>query len=206
MALPLLLNEATPAVVAVIGLTSIVGAVTSSFSASILSAASMVSWNVFRGMLSPDASSRHAATRAALGADLSRRDHPAGAPRRERAATLVLHQRLDLRPSLSAVALRAVRSTHNRTGSIAAFVVSLALRLGGGEPILGMPALIPYVEIFSRWLPGGPAIWLDSPERATLFPVRTLAAVVGLILLPLVSRLTARWDPPRPLPRPEDGR
>jgi len=30
-------------------------------------------------------------------------------------------------------------------------------------------------------------------------PFKTLAAAVGLLLLPTVSRLTARWDPPRPL-------
>ena len=34
----------------------------------------------------------------------------------------------------------------NRTGSIAAFVVSLVLRVGGGEPLLGLPAFIPYPE------------------------------------------------------------
>jgi len=33
---------------------------------------------------------------------------------------------------------------------------------------------------------------------ATL-PFRIVAASAGLILLPLVSRATARWDPPRPL-------
>jgi hypothetical protein len=32
----------------------------------------------------------------------------------------------------------------NRTGSIVAFVVSLVLRLGGGEPLVGLPPLIPY--------------------------------------------------------------
>jgi high affinity choline transporter 7 len=66
----------------------------------------------------------------------------------------------------------------NRTGSIAAFAVSLVLRVGGGEPLLGLPALIAY------------------PETV---PFRTLAAAVGLVLLPVVSRATARWDAPRPL-------
>jgi len=33
---------------------------------------------------------------------------------------------------------------------------------------------------------------------ATL-PFRVVAASAGLILLPLVSRATARWDPPQPL-------
>jgi hypothetical protein len=32
-----------------------------------------------------------------------------------------------------------------------------------------------------------------------LFPFRTLSALAGLVLLPVVSRLTGHWDPPRPL-------
>jgi solute carrier family 5 (high affinity choline transporter), member 7 len=66
----------------------------------------------------------------------------------------------------------------NRSGSIVAFVVSFALRIGGGEPLLSLPALVAY--------------------PATL-PFRVVAASAGLILLPLVSRATARWDPPQPL-------
>ena len=69
----------------------------------------------------------------------------------------------------------------NRTGSIVAFVVSLVLRIGGGEPLLNLPAFIAY------------------PESV---PFRTLAAVAGLVLLPLVSRLTTRLDAPRVLRNP----
>ncbi len=57
----------------------------------------------------------------------------------------------------------------NRTGSIAAFAVSLVLRVGGGEPLLGVPAAFPYPDDL---------------------PFRTIAAGLGLVLLPLVSRLT----------------
>lgn len=58
MALPLLLEQATPRAVAVMGLIAIVGAVTSSFSASVLSAGSMVSWNVVRELMAPDISAK----------------------------------------------------------------------------------------------------------------------------------------------------
>ena len=51
----------------------------------------------------------------------------------------------------------------NLLGSIAAFSVSLVLRLGGGEPLFGIPALIPYPE------------W---------WPFKTIAAGAGMILLP----------------------
>lgn len=53
----------------------------------------------------------------------------------------------------------------NRTGSMVAFGVSLVLRLGGGEPLLGLPTLIPYPEIFAALLPGDPAAWYQ-PEGA----------------------------------------
>jgi len=75
-------------------------------------------------------------------------------------------------------------SKANLIGSIAAFSVSLILRLGGGEPLFGIPALIPYPE------------W---------WPFKTIAAGAGMILLPVVSRATARWSPPRPLRVPTPG-
>src|SRR5262249_34946467 len=51
--LPMLLQYVTPPLVALLGLGAIVGAVTSSFSSSILSAASMVSWNCCYRLLWP---------------------------------------------------------------------------------------------------------------------------------------------------------
>jgi hypothetical protein len=50
-----------------------------------------------------------------------------------------------------------------------AFFVSLFLRGCGGEPLFDIPALVHYPE------------W---------WPTRVVAAMAGLILLPLVSRLT----------------
>jgi high affinity choline transporter 7 len=90
----------------------------------------------------------------------------------------------------------------NRTGSICAFVVGLVLRLGGGEPILAIPQFIPYTDICAAILPGERGDWLEGATPSTLFPVRTVAAAAGLVLFPLVSRLTARWDPPCPIPQP----
>ena len=67
----------------------------------------------------------------------------------------------------------------NRAGSIAAFVVSLALRLGGGEPLFGCPPSIPYPELFS-WFLAAPASALVRPgDGALLFPFKTLAARPG---------------------------
>ena len=86
----------------------------------------------------------------------------------------------------------------NRIGSVAAFAISLAIRLGGGEPLFHVAPLVRYPEIFSAVLPGPPASWYDA-AGAMLFPYKTMAAAAGVVLLPVVSRLTARWDRPRPL-------
>ncbi|MEX0676559.1 MAG: sodium:solute symporter family protein [Pirellulales bacterium] len=203
MAMPLLLADALPPIAAIAGLTAIVGAVTSSFSASILSAGSMISWNFIRALVAPNVS----------------------APNMRR---IIRHSILALGVLAAVLALRAQSVQQlwfftsdlvfvllfpqlvyalydpraNRVGSICAFVVALVLRLGGGEPILAIPQFLPYAEIFAAILPGAPDEWFDPARRATMFPVRTVAAAAGLVLLPLVSRLTARWDPPRPIPEP----
>jgi high affinity choline transporter 7 len=85
---------------------------------------------------------------------------------------------------------------------MAAFAVSLVLRLGGGEPLLGIPHFIPYPALFAAILPGTPADWYNPATGAMLFPFKALAAGAGLIVLPVVSRLSARWDAPRPLCNP----
>jgi len=203
MALPMLFQFALPPLVAILGLTAIVGAVTSSFSASILSAGSMVSWNFFRGLIAPRISALNMRRVIRLSILIL------GAL----AALLALHvqsvQKLWFFTSDLVFVLLFPQLVYalydpraNRCGSIAAFVVALVLRLGGGEPILAVPQFIPYEEWFGGLLPGGRAAWEDTGEGATLFPVRTVAAAAGLVLLPVVSRLTAQWDPPRALPEP----
>ncbi len=205
MALPLLLLDATPRFVAVAGLAAIVGAVTSSFSASILSAGSMVSWNLFRGLLAPDLSPPAMVRIIRLSILVLGVAAVAIAMRVQSVQQLWFFTSdlvfVLLFPQLL-YALFDARA--NRTGSIAAFAASAILRLGAGEPILGVPAFIPYAELFAGVLPGTSEAWLAPEGHATLFPVRTCAAVVGLVLLPLVSRLTATWDPPRPIPSPSD--
>ena len=80
------------------------------------------------------------------------------------------------------------------------------LRLGGGEPLFGLEPFIGYPELFGGLLPGAAEDWYatDRGVRVTLFPFKTLAAAVGVALIPLVSRLTARWDPPRELRKVEN--
>ncbi len=196
-ALPMLFQHATPPLIALLGVGAIIGAVTSSFSSSILSAATMVSWNGYRRLLRPDL--------------------PPARMMRILRLSVVLLGALAVTLALRVQSVQALwfftsdlifvllfpqllfalfDPKANRIGSVVAFAVSLFLRLGGGEPLFGIPHFIPYPELFTA----EPARWYDG--GAMLFPFKSLAAAASLVLLPLVSRLTARWDPPRPLRNP----
>src|SRR3954466_11725935 len=169
--MPLLFAHAVPPVIGWLGLAAIVGAVTSSFSSSCLSAGSMLSWNCVKRLVRPSPSVRQM-TRVIRSSILL-----VGAMATVLALKVQSVQALWFFTSdlvfvllfpqlISALFDRQA----NRTGSMAAFVVSLVLRVGGGEPLLGVPALIGY------------------PDTV---PFRIVAAGAGLILLPLVSRATA---------------
>jgi high affinity choline transporter 7 len=184
-ALPMIFRYVTTPMIGLLGLAAIVGAVTSSFSSSILSAGSMFAWNVYRRLLRPDMSvsgltmvMRIAIALLGVGAVWMALKVQSVQALWFFTSDLVF---VLLFPQL--VAALFDRKA-NLIGSIAAFSVSLVLRLGGGEPLFGMPPLIPYPE------------WI---------PFKTVAACAGLVLLPAVSRLTQHYSPARPL-RKAEGR
>jgi high affinity choline transporter 7 len=181
-AMPLLFARAVPPVVGVLGLAAIVGAVTSSFSSSILSAGSMLSWNGLKRLVWPSLSVVQ--MRTVIRASILF----FGALATLLALKVQSVQALWFLTSdlvfvlLFPQLLYALFDPHaNRIGSIAAFLVSLVLRVGAGEPLLGVPALVHYPDTF---------------------PFRVSAALAGLLILPIVSRATASLDPPRPLRDP----
>jgi len=173
--------------------------VTSSFSSSILSAGSMFSWNTCKRLLWPALSTR-------------------GMKRTIRLSIAVLGGAA----AVMALKVQSVQALWfftsdlvfvllfpqlvcalfdrkaNLAGSVTAFAVSLALRLGGGEPLFDLAPLVHYPEIAAMVLPIDPARWYDA-TGALLFPYKTIAAATGMVLLPVVSRLTARWNAPRAL-------
>jgi high affinity choline transporter 7 len=183
LVLPYLLRHAMPLWVGVIGLGAVTAAVMSSVDSSILSASSLLAWNLYRRLLRPDAS-------------------PQALERGVRVLVLVLGGLATLLAltvgSVAALwylcgdivyvllfpqlALAMFDREANRTGALAGLVVALLLRMGGGEPALGLPAFLPYPD------------WSDGA-----FPFRTLAMLGGLLTALLVSRMTQRLDPPRAL-------
>jgi high affinity choline transporter 7 len=194
--LPMLLQYVTPPMVALLGLGAIVGAVTSSFSSSILSAASMVSWNCCYRLLWPQLSVAQMMRIIRVSIVLLGAGAVVMALKVQSVQALWFFTSdlifVLLFPQL-VFALFDPKA--NRIGSVTAFCVSLLLRLGGGEPMFNLPHFIPYPELFSS----NPASWYDAQTGALLFPFKTLAAAAGCVLLPAISRLTAKFDPPRSL-------
>ena len=165
-------RQLVPYWVGLLGLAAIVGAITSSFSSSILSAGSMFTWNWYLRLISPNA--------------------PVEKAQRMVRYSVIL---LGIAATLLALKVESVQALWfftsdlvfvllfpqlvmvlfdkkaNKAGSIAAFVVSFLLRFGAGDALFGLPPIIPY-----------PAWW----------PVRTVAAAVGFILLAVISRMTAK--------------
>ena len=196
---PMVLKYLTPPLVALLGLGAIIGAVTSSFSSSILSAASMMTWNFAGRIIWPDLSVTQMKRLIRISIVLLGASAIAMALKVQSVQALwYFTSDLVFVLLFPQLVFALFDSKVNRTGSIVAFCVSLLLRLGGGEPLFGIPPIIPYPEI----LTSNPSVWYEAGTGALLFPYKTLAALTGLILLPLVSRLTARWDNPVPLSLP----
>ncbi len=196
--LPMIFQYVMPPLVGLLGLGAIIGAVTSSFSSSILSASSMFTWNFCHRLLRPDLSVLQMKRLLRLAIVLL------GAVATVMAFKVQSVQALWFFTSdlifvllFPQLVFALFDPKVNRIGSITAFCVSLVLRLGGGEPLFNLPPFIPYPELLAAFLPGTPQSWYDGATM--LFPFRTLATATGIILLPLISRLTAHWLPPQPL-------
>jgi high affinity choline transporter 7 len=201
--LPLLLTHAVPSLVGVLGLAAIVGAVTSSFSSSILSAGAMLSWNCLKRLIWPSLTVVQMARVIRLSILLFGAAATAFALKvRSVQALWFFTSDLVFVLLFPQLVFALFDRKANRIGSMSAFAVSLLLRLGGGESLLGIPHFIPYPELFAPVLPGTPADWYDPATGAVLFPFKALAAGAGMIVLPAVSRLSARWEAPRPLRNP----
>jgi high affinity choline transporter 7 len=188
--LPLLIRLAVPGWVSVVGLGAVAAAVMSSVDSSILSATSLLAWNGYKRTLRPDASASEMVwvmrclilvigTIAALIAVTVK----------SVAALWYLSGDVVYVLLFPALTLALFDSKANRTGCLAGLAVAAVLRLGGGEATLGLPAFLPY----PNW----------DTTGIIAFPFRTLAMVAGLVVMVVVSRLTHRIDPPRPL-RPLD--
>jgi high affinity choline transporter 7 len=183
--LPWVIRYLTNPWVAVAGLAAVAAAVMSSVDSSILSAASMAGWNVFRPLFRPKISS------SGLSRVIGKMVWIIGI-----AATLLalkinsVYQLWFLCSDFvycllfPALVCALFDPKANFPGALSGFLTAFILRFGGGDPILGIPALIPY-----------PA----TPDGAVLFPYKTFAMLSGLSAIIIVSRLTQARYPTKPL-------
>nr|XP_046250812.1 high affinity choline transporter 1-like isoform X2 [Scatophagus argus] len=178
--LPLALQYLTPTWLAVLGIGSVAAAVMSSMDSVLLSSASMFTQNIYKTTLRKQASEREllwvirvsvlvvglAGTGLAFGDDSV-------------FALWLLSGDLlycVIFPQLFCVLHLSCANTY---GAISGYVVGLLLRGLGGEPVLGIPALLLY--------PG----WREEHGVITqYFPFRTLAMVCSVICISTVSKLT----------------
>jgi high affinity choline transporter 7 len=181
LVLPYVLAYLTPGVVATVGLGAVAAAVMSSVDSSILAASSMFVCNVYRPQFRPEASDRE--LRYVLrGAVVVIGVAAACVALSVQSVYALWYLCADLVyvilfPQLVMV-LYSKRA--NRVGALAGGVIATVLRLGGGEPILGLPAWLPY-----PWA---------APEGGTYFPFRTFSMLSGLATIWFVSLATARRD------------
>ncbi|MFD2923719.1 sodium:solute symporter family protein [Halobacillus naozhouensis] len=189
--LPHVLRYLTPEVIAAIGLGALAAAVMSSMDSSILSASSMASWNVYRPLINPHASAdklkkviKRTIIIVGVGSMIIALNVQSVYTLWYLASDLVY---TILFPQLT---MALFYKNANLYGSIAGFVVALFLRIGGGEPALGLPAFLPYPMITD----GG----------IVLFPFRTLACVSAFVMIYVVSELTKKTCKPKSLVMPGD--
>lgn len=191
--LPYMLRLAVPDWVAIIGLGAIAAAVMSSVDSSILSASSLVAWNGYRRLIKPDASAREVTVLVrVLVVVLGAFAMFMALTVQSVAALWYLCGDVVYCVLFPQLALAIFDKRANAIGALTGFGVSIVLRLGGGEPSLGIPAFLPYPD------------W--DPTGAIAFPFRTLAMLTGLAVAVVVSRVTAPVDLPRPLEAVSDFR
>ena len=184
--LPYVIQYATNPVVAALGLGAIAAAVMSSMDSSILSAASMSSWNVYAGIRKKKPSPKELKTILHTCIVIIGIAVTLLALKIQSVYQLWILCSDFVYCILFAQLLCAVYDPKaNKLGSAAGIAVSFFLRFGGGEPALGIPRLIPYPMI--------------DADGTVLFPFRTCSMLAGLIAIVVVSRLTQKTCPPETL-------
>jgi high affinity choline transporter 7 len=176
MVLPYVLLEMTPPIIAALGLGAVAAAVMSSVDSSILSAASMFTWNFYRPMINPSCTDKQVKSSIRLAILVS------GIISTWLALTLhSVYELWYLCADLVYVILfpQLVLALYfkkaNRRGAIAGIIVGLFLRFGGGEPIFGISPFLPYP--------------MEDPIAGIQFPFRTFAMVSSLLSIIVVSLL-----------------
>ncbi|GFQ90357.1 high-affinity choline transporter 1 [Trichonephila clavata] len=181
LVLPMVLQYLTPAAVSFVGLGAVSAAVMSSSDSSILSAASMFARNIYKLIIRQNASEteiiwvmKFAIVFVGILATVMALTVKSIYGLWYLSSDLVY---VVLFPQLVCVVY--YKKFCNTYGSLSAYIVGFLLRALGGEDIVGLPPLIKY-PFYSE----------ETEEQ--LFPFRTLAMLMSLTTLLVVSR-TSKW-------------
>lgn len=179
--LPHVIRYLTPTLVGTIGLGAIAAAVMSSVDSSVLSAASMSGWNVYRPLFKPDITSEN------LLKVIRRCIWIIGVTATILALNIKSVYELWFLCSdfvycllFPALVCALFDPKANVWGAASGFLVAAILRFGGGDATLGIDVYINYPM---------------TNGSEVLFPFRTFAMVSGLLTIIIVSRITQKQSP-----------
>jgi len=185
----------TPTVVATIGLAAVTTAVMSSVDSSMLSAASMSAWNIYRPLIEPSISSKRINNLIKIFVWVNGALATLIALQVQSIYTLwILCSDFVYCLLFPALVTALFDKRANFYGALSGFVIAFILRFGGGEPSLGLPTILPYPILDATSEFGQ-----DGIRIAVLFPFRTFAMLCGLMSIILISRLTQSLSAPKAL-------
>ena len=188
--LPFVIQNMCTPLLATIALGAVAAAVMSSADSSILSAASMASWNVYKPLIQPDIN------QIQLGALIKKMIWIIGI------AAMIIALKIESIYALwflcsdfvycllfPALLCSMFDPKANKYGALFGFLIAFILRFGGGDSTLGIPVLIPYPVLDS-------SVEILNGERIlVLFPFRTVAMLCNLSAIIIISRLTQQKSP-----------
>jgi len=189
--LPYVLRYVVPPIIGALGLGAVAAAVMSSVDSSVLSASSMFTWNIYKPLFNPKADDRQLKITLRIAIVII------GTIATILALTLKSTYTLwyfcsDLVYTMLFPALTAALyfKKANKIGVYAGIIVAIFLRFMGGIPEFG------FSPIFKYWI-------YDAGSDTVLFPFRTMAMLIGMITIVVVSNLTQKAMPARPLKKIE---
>ncbi len=193
--LPYVMKYLTPTAIATVGLGAVATAVMSSVDSSMLSAASMSAWNIYRPLIEPTISKEKLNRLIKIFVWANGILATMIALQVQSIYTLwILCSDFVYCLLFPALVTALFDKKANFYGALTGFIVAFILRFGGGEASLGLPSLLPYpvLDAVSEFDANGTRI-------AVLFPFRTFSMACGLISIMLFSRLTQKLSPAREL-------
>ena len=189
--LPYVLRYVVPPIIGALGLGGVAAAVMSSVDSSVLSASTMFTWNIYKPLFSPNATDRQLKVTLRIAIIII------GTIATLLALTLKSTYTLwyfcsDLVYTMLFPALTAALffKKANKWGVYAGIIIALFLRFMGGIPEFG------FSPIFKYWI-------YDAGSDTVLFPFRTMAMIAGMLTIVVVSNLTQKIQPAKPLKKIE---